>query len=287
MTATGRAPDGMGHTVALHRCATYADVPAAIDLALASSIWLRWQGYPGIASQGSAYELDEAILRARFDEDVHALVLRGAGDSVFCAGGDIRMLHAVTPAFRYAFLLHAAETLDRLAQTPKLVIAALNGHTVGGGLEIALAADLRIARKGAGRIGLPEVRLGIMPGIGGTQRLARLVGPSRAIELMAGGELLSFEDAERLGIVNQIWDAATAGEFVEQVLRYAAGFGPPDKAALAVGAIKRVVQSGAGLPAEAAQALERELEHLLYASADAKEGHEAWLAKRKPGFTGR
>ena len=233
------------------------------------------------------HELDEAILRARFDDEVHALVLRGTGDSVFCAGGDIRLLHAVTPGFRYAFLLHAAETLDRLAQTPKLVIAALNGHTVGGGLEIALAADLRIARRGAGRVGLPEIKLGIMPGIGGTHRLTQLVGPSRAIELMIGGELMGFDEAQALGLVNQVWDAASADEFVEQVARYAAGFAPPHKAALAVGAIKGVVRGGADLTAEGAQALERELERLLFASADAHEGHEAFLAKRAPRFTGR
>ncbi|HVP15369.1 MAG TPA: enoyl-CoA hydratase/isomerase family protein [Terriglobales bacterium] len=233
------------------------------------------------------HELDEAILRARFDDGVHALVLRGAGDSVFCAGGDIRLLHAVTPGFRYAFLLHAAETLDRLAQTPKLVIAALNGHTVGGGLEIALAADLRIARQGAGRIGLPEIKLGIMPGIGGTHRLTQLVGPSRAIELMIGGELMGFDDAQALGLVNQVWETANTGDFMEKVVRYAAGFGPPEKAALAVGAIKRVVRTGADLSAEGAQALERELERLLFASGDASEGHEAWLAKRKPTFLGR
>ncbi len=233
------------------------------------------------------HELDEAILRARFDDEVHVLVLRGAGDAVFCAGGDIRVLHAVTPTFRYAFLLHAAETLDRLEQTPKLVIAALNGHTVGGGLEIALAADLRVARQGAGKIGLPEVKLGLMPGIGGTRRLARLVGPSRAIALMAGGELVSFEEAQRLGLVNEVWEAASGDEFREKVRRYAAGFCPPAKAALAVGHIKRVVHSGAELPAGAAQALERELERLLFATEDAKEGLGAYVAKRKAKFTGR
>ena len=232
------------------------------------------------------HELDEAILRARFDDEVHVVVLRGAGDDVFCAGGDIRMLHAVSAGFRYAFLLHAAETLDRLEQTPKLVIAALNGHTLGGGLEIALAADLRIARKGAGKTGLPEVKLGLMPGIGGTKRLTRLLNPSRAIELMATGDLVSFEEAHRLGFVNEVWEAAGTEEFMEKVLRYAAGFCPPHKAARAVGHIKRVVQSGADVPVEVAQALERELEQLLFQTEDAKEGLSAYLAKRRPEFTG-
>jgi enoyl-CoA hydratase/carnithine racemase len=197
------------------------------------------------------------------------------------------MLHAVAPGFRYAFLLHASETLDRLEHTPKLVIAALNGHTVGGGLEIALAADLRIARKGAGRIGLPEVKLGLMPGIGGTKRLARLVNPSRAIEWMVTGELMSFEEAQRLGLVNDVWEAESAGDFMEQVLQYARGFGPPRRAAKAVGHIKRAVQTGNELSVEAAQSLERELEQSLFQSEDAKEGLGAYLGKRKPEFRGK
>src|SRR5262245_7691567 len=120
--------------------------------------------------------LDEAILKARFDPAVSVLILTGKGDKFFCAGANIKMLTSVTPEFKYYFCLHANETLNRLEQTPKYVIAALNGHCVGGGLEVALAADVRIARKSAGKIGLPEVNLGVLPGTGGTQRLARVVG---------------------------------------------------------------------------------------------------------------
>ncbi len=121
-------------------------------------------------------EIDTAILSARMDPGVGVIVLAGAGEKFFCAGANISMLKDADPEFKYYFCLHANETLNRLEQTPKLVIAALNGHTVGGGLEVALAADIRIARKDAGRIGLPEVALGVLPGTGGTQRLPRQVG---------------------------------------------------------------------------------------------------------------
>src|SRR5712692_7233681 len=132
-------------------------------------------------------ERDAHVLDARFDPAVHVLVITGAGEKFFCAGADIKMLEKADPYFKYNFCLHANETLCRLEQTPKLVIAAINGHCVGGGLEIALACDLRIARRQAGKVGLPEVALGVLPGTGGTQRLARALGRAKAIELMAEG----------------------------------------------------------------------------------------------------
>ena len=232
-------------------------------------------------------DLDDAILMARFDENVHVIVIRGAGEKFFCAGANINMLKTVNPTFKYYFCLHANETLNRLEQTPKLVIAALNGHTVGGGLEIAMAADLRIARKGAGKIGLPEVTLGVLPGTGGTQRLARLVNKSKAIELMVTGDLFTFEQGQEMGIINKIVDAPNVTAFMDEVQKYAESFCPPNRASKAVGRIKRAVQTGAELPFEPALALERELQQQLFQSEDAKEGLSAYVEKRKPGFTGR
>ncbi|HEU0053163.1 MAG TPA: enoyl-CoA hydratase/isomerase family protein [Longimicrobium sp.] len=232
-------------------------------------------------------DLDEAILRARFDPSVDVIVITGAGEKFFCAGANINMLQKADPTWKYYFCLHANETLLRLEHTPKLVIAALNGHTVGGGLEIAMAADLRIARRGAGKVGLPEVALGVLPGTGGTQRLTKLVGTSKAIEIMAEGTNFDFDAAEKLGIVNKVLDADSGEVFLEQVLAYAKQFTRPNKATFAVGNIKRSCQSGAELPLEQGLALERELQALLFNSQDAKEGLTAYVEKRQPQFTGK
>jgi enoyl-CoA hydratase/carnithine racemase len=226
-------------------------------------------------------QLDDAILKARMDNDVHVIVLTGAGDKFFSAGANIKMLASVDPTFKYYFCLHANETLLRLEHTPKLVIAAINGHCVGGGLEIAMAADLRIARQDAGKIGLPEVNLGVLPGTGGTQRLSRLVGKSKAIELMVTGNTFTFEEAKEMGIINDIFDREG---FMENVMEYARQFCPPNKAAKAVGHIKRSVQTGWELPMESALAVERELQALLFNSQDAKEGLSAYVEKRPATF---
>ena len=232
-------------------------------------------------------QLDRAILMARMDENAQVIIITGAGEKFFCAGANIAMLGEVTPEFKYYFCLHANETLNRLEQTPKLVIAAINGHCVGGGLEVAMAGDLRIARRGAGKMGLPEVSLGVLPGTGGTQRLTRMVGKSKAIELMAAGELFDFEKGEALGLVNRIVDATDGADFMNQVMNYAQQFTTPGKAARAVGRIKRAVQTGAEIPFESALALERELQQQLFMSEDAKEGLAAYVNKRKAEFKGK
>jgi len=232
-------------------------------------------------------QIDAAVLRARFDTAVDVIVVIGAGEKFFCAGANINMLQKADPTWKYYFCLHANETLLRLEHTPKLVIAAMNGHTVGGGLEIAMAADIRVARRGAGKVGLPEVALGVLPGTGGTQRLTRLVGVSKAIELMAEGSNFDFETAEKYGIVNKILDAGSRDAFLDQVLAYARQFTRPSKATFAVGNIKRSCQTGGALPLEQGLALERELQALLFNSSDAKEGLTAYVEKRAPQFTGK
>lgn len=229
-------------------------------------------------------DLDDAILEARFDSRVHVLLLTGAGEKFFCAGADIAMLEKAESRFKYNFCLHANETLLRLENTPKLVIAALQGHCVGGGLEIAMAADLRVAARGTGKTGLPEVSLGVLPGTGGTQRLARLVGRARAIELMTEGRLLDYDEAQAIGLVNHVWEA---DGFADRAREYARAFCPPGRASLSVGFIKRAVHGGVDGSLADGLALERELQQRLFESTDAREGLEAYVAKRKPSFQGR
>lgn len=232
-------------------------------------------------------DLDAAILDARFDNDVYVIVLTGHGERFFCAGADINMLREADPTFKYYFCLHANETLSRLEHTPKLCIAALNGHTVGGGLEIAMACDLRVARRGAGKMGLPEVTLGVLPGTGGTQRLARLVGKSRAMALMCEGTTFDFDKGAELGLVNEVWDTPSHGEFMTMVMEYARKFTLPHRSTLAIGRIKRAVQTGFEASLEQGLALERELQAELFASEDAREGLAAYTEKRKPIFQGK
>ncbi|HEY8040630.1 MAG TPA: enoyl-CoA hydratase/isomerase family protein [Polyangiaceae bacterium] len=232
-------------------------------------------------------ELDTNVLEARFDDDVHVIVITGHGDKYFCAGANINMLKEADETFKYYFCLHANETLLRLENTPKLVLAAINGHCVGGGFEVALACDLRIARAGAFQVGLPEVGLGVLPGTGGTQRLTRLVGKARAIELIVEGQNLQVERAHQAGLVHKVWNTDTHDEFTRKVLDYAHEFCPPGRAAMAVGNIKRAVQSGGEMSLEQGLALERELQQQLFRSQDAKEGLLAYTQKRKAVFRGR
>ncbi len=276
-----------------------SESPSLSDAELMPNGKVIWQAGGGVAlltltnppANGYSLEMmqdiDAAILKARFDNDIHVIVIAGEGEKFFCAGADISMLDSVTPDFKYNFCLHANETMLRLEHTPKLTIAALGGHCVGGGLEVALSCDLRFARKGSGRCGLPEVKLGVLPGTGGTQRLARALGKSKAIELMVTGELIDYDRAEDLGLVNRQFEAENDAGFLAQVLEFAAGLCPPNHASLSVGHIKRAVQSGTEIPLEAGLALERELQAKLFLSDDAQEGIRAFVEKRSPVFRGR
>lgn len=230
-------------------------------------------------------DIDTAVVKARFDDDVSVILMTGNGEKFFSAGASIAMLNSVTPGFKYNFCLHANETLSRLEQTPKLVIAALNGHAVGGGLEIAMACDIRIARKDAGKIGLPEINLGVLAGTGGTARLTRLIGKAKALEYMVSGELLSFEKGAELNLINHLWDGSLE-DFRQDVLDWAGQYTLPYKATMAVGNIKRSCQSGPEMPFEYHLALERELQAALFNSSDAKEGIAAYVERRTPRFSG-
>jgi enoyl-CoA hydratase len=227
-------------------------------------------------------ELSDAIDELRFNEDARVIVLASTVPGFFSAGADIEMLKQSQPDFKAMFCLFCQETLDKFAKTPKVVIAALSGHTVGGGLEIALACDLRMMAKDAGTIGLPEVTLGVLPGTGGTQRLPRLIGTSRALDMMITGKRISPDEALAIGLVNYVYPKDS---FAQDVQAYASALahGP----ARAISLIKRSVVEGVEMPLTAGLALERELQNRLFITEDAKEGLTSFTEKRKPNFKGR
>ncbi len=229
-------------------------------------------------------QLDDCIVQARFDETTHVIVLTGNGEKFFSAGADINMLAKQSLAYKYNFAVHGNEVLLRMERTPKLIIAAINGHAIGGGLEIAMAADIRIAKKDAGRVGLAEVNLGVMPGMGGTQRLPRLVGKGRGLELCATGRQIAYEEAVEFGLIHYIYEK---DNFMEQVLDYARQFVPPNKASLAVGKIKRAIQAGLDGSLAEGLSLEHEVLYQVFASEDGNEGVKAYLEKRTPKYQGK
>jgi enoyl-CoA hydratase len=229
-------------------------------------------------------ELDEAVLNARFDDNVHAIVITGKLEKFFSAGADIKLLGSATFSYKNNFALHGHEVLMRIENTPKIVIAAINGHAQGGGLEIAMACDIRIGKKDGGRIGLPEIGLGVIPGMGGTQRLPRLVGKGRAMELCATGKLIAFEEGLEMGLINHIYEKEN---FMDQVMEYARQYIVPNKSSLAVGKVKRAIQTGLGLSLPDGLAFERELLAQVFASEDGSEGVKAFFEKRTPQFKGK
>jgi enoyl-CoA hydratase/carnithine racemase len=227
--------------------------------------------------------LNAAIDEVRWDGDVHGAVLvSDLAPRFFSAGADVNNFASSTQQERVMTVLHAQEILLKIERTPKIFIAAISGHALGGGLEIALACDFRFAAEGEFRIGLPEVTLGLLPGNGGTQRLTRLVGRTRALDMMITNQQVNSARALEIGLVERVFPA---DELVRQSVEYLAKLakGPT----LAIGNIKIATRLGADLPLEGALALEREAVWRLFMSEDAAEGLAAFGAKRAPNWTGR
>jgi enoyl-CoA hydratase/carnithine racemase len=230
---------------------------------------------------GFIEELDRSIGQVA-EAEVAVAVVRSASEKFFSAGADVKAFLERSADENMVMCRRAHRVLDRFAAEKPLFVAAIAGHALGGGYEIALACDIRVAAEGSYRIGLPEVTLGLLPGTGGTQRLPRLIGRGRALELMTTGRTVPPAEAERLGMVDRL---VPAGEFEQAVADLAAGLAAG--APLAVAAITRVVNDG--LDRSLPDALDRELEELaaLFASEDAREGMTAFTEKRKPSFGGR
>lgn len=228
-------------------------------------------------------QLNDAVDEIRFNDDVKVVIMMSELGKVFSAGADIHMLKASQPNYKSSFCLGAQETLGKIERTPKVFLSVLHGHTVGGGLEIALATDIRFAADSPTlQIGLPEIKLGVLPGTGGTQRLTRLIGKSKALDLMITGRLVSPQEALDLGIVNYIYPE---DQLVAKVDEYANGL--VHSATKAIGLIKQAVVQGAEVHLDAGFFMERELQNRLFTSQDAQEGLSAFIEKRQPEFKGK
>ena len=229
-----------------------------------------------------AQELDAAVEAVRADDAIRAAVVSSALPRFFSAGADIKFFQASTLPEKEKFILYMHEVLRKIEMTPKVFIAAIAGHCLGGGLEIALACDLRFAAAGPYGLGQPEVTLRILPGNGGTQRLPRLVGKSRALDLMITGRTVSPEEALRIGLVDRTHPAdelsAATREYADALTR---------SATMAVGMTKLAVTRGMELPLDGGLAYEREVLFRAFASEDAAEGVNAFLEKRPPAFKGK
>lgn len=225
--------------------------------------------------------LRDAVLRAADDATVRVVVVRSANPKFFCTGADISTLQNSSRAQFANFLTIAQEAVDAIARTPKLFIAAIAGHCVGGGLEIALGCDFRWASAGKYRLGLAEVGLGLSPGMGGTQRLPRLIPKSRALHMMVTGEPVTPDIALDLGIVDRV---VAEAEFETEVLAYARKLaaGPT----MAQGYIKLSVNNGLETSLAQGLVIERAHQNQLFASEDVAEGLRAFLEKRPPKFGG-
>jgi enoyl-CoA hydratase len=226
-------------------------------------------------------ELGRAFDEARDDESIRCVILTGGGEKAFVAGADINELSQMTPLTGKAVAERGQRILSKIERLPKPVIAAINGFALGGGCEIALACHIRIASEKA-QLGLPEVSLGIIPGYGGTQRMARLLGKGKALELILTGDRVGAVEAERIGLVNKVVPADQLMSTAEEMARKIASRGP-----LAVRAAIEAVMNGSEMPFEEGQFLEATLFGLLTATEDMKEGMGAFLEKRTADFKGK
>jgi enoyl-CoA hydratase/carnithine racemase len=227
-------------------------------------------------------ELDAAIAEVGRDDAVKAIVVRSASERFFSAGADVSVFAKSNLDAQNAFVVCANEAIGKFESTPKVVVAAINGHCLGGGLEIALCCDFRVAAEGGYKIGLPEVTLGLLPGTGGTQRLPRLIGRQKALDLMLRGTTLSPQDALAAGIVDEVVPAA---ELLDRALDRARAYasGPT----YAVGQIKLATVRGFGMRLDEGLRFEREALIRLFGSEDAREGVTAFVEKRKPNYKGK
>jgi enoyl-CoA hydratase len=226
-------------------------------------------------------EIEQAFELARREDSVKVVILTGGGEKAFVAGADINELAQMTPVTGKQVAEHGQKVFRAIERFPKAVIAAVNGFALGGGCELALACHIRIASEKAS-LGLPEVTLGIIPGYGGTQRLARLVGKGKALELILTGERVNAAEAERIGLVNRVVPADQLMAAAEEMAKKIASRGP-----LAVGAAIEAVMSGSEMPFDEGQRLEATLFGLLASTEDMREGMGAFLEKRAAAFKGR
>ncbi len=226
-------------------------------------------------------ELRRTFNDARDDDSVKCIILTGAGEKAFVAGADINELAQMTPITGKQVAERGQRVFSSIERCPKPVIAAINGFALGGGCELALACHIRIASEKA-QLGLPEVTLGIIPGYGGTQRMARLLGKGKALELILTGDRIGAADAERIGLVNRVVPADQLMPVCEELARKIMARGP-----LAVRAAIEAVMSGSEMPFEEGQFLEATLFGLLASTEDMKEGMAAFLEKRAANFQGR
>ncbi len=227
-------------------------------------------------------DLNAAIDQVRADDAIKVVVVRSALEKFFSAGADIKAFLENTPEGNAAMVRYGHETLDKIGRTPKIFIAAINGHALGGGLEIALACDLRFAGDANFFLGLPEVTLGLLPGNGGTQRLPRLIGKTKALDMMITGRRVGPQEALQLGIVDRVFPQA---ELMAETVKYAEGLA--QGATFAIGLIKMAVNEGLESPLSIGLAIEREGINQLFKSEDAREGFSAFVEKRKAVFKGK